>query len=125
MSNIETARGAYKAFAAGDVDGMKRVWSDDIHWWSSDEVPPGGERTGVDAVMQLIGEIPQSWGSMTVDPTEYIEAGDYVIVRGTQTLTNDKGSAEGKFAHILKFENGKCVDAEMHADTAKGLKLLG
>ncbi|MFA5711704.1 nuclear transport factor 2 family protein [Mycolicibacterium sp.] len=125
MSNIETARAGYKAFAAGDAEGIQRVWADNIHWWSSDEVQPGGEYNGSGAVMQMLGEIPKQWTSMTVEPTEFIEAGDYDIVRGTQTLTNDKGSAEGRFAHIMKFQDGKCVDAEMHADTAKGLKLQG
>lgn len=124
MSHVDTARGAYKAFSAGDVDGMRQVWADNIHWWNSEEAQPGGDRTGIEAVMQMIGEIPQNWTSMSVNPTEFIDAGDYVVVRGTQSLTNDKGSAEGRFAHILKFDsNGKCVDAEMHADTAKAAKL--
>ncbi|CAJ1586481.1 nuclear transport factor 2 family protein [[Mycobacterium] wendilense] len=125
MSNVEAARAGYKAFAAGDLEGMKRIWADDIHWWNSEEVQPGGEYNGIDAVMQMIGSIPQYWKSMTVNPAKFIDAGDYVIALGTQTLANDKGSAEGRFAHIMKFQDGKCVDAEMHADTAKGLKLQG
>ena len=74
--------------------------------------------------MGLILEMPKHWKGAEVHPTEYIEAGDYVVVRGTQHFVNANGSADARFAHILKFDgNGKCVDAEMHTDSAKIAKL--
>lgn len=126
MSNVDSARTAYQAFAAGDLAAVKDAWADDIHWWSSAEAPPGGERRGVDAVMQLFAEIPEHWTAMTVNPDEFIDAGDYVVVRGTQSLTNGNGSVESRFAHILKYNaDGKVIDADMHTDSAKGSKLQG
>ncbi len=123
-SNVSTAKAAYHAFNTGDVATMQETWADNVHWWNSDEVQPGGERSGADEVMQLIMELPQHWSGAEIEAREFIDAGDYVIVLGTQHFTNDKGSADARFAHVLKFDsNGKCVDAEMHTDTAKAAKL--
>lgn len=124
MSNVDTAKAAYTAFNEGDLATMKQTWADNVHWWNSEETKPGGDRTGADQVMALILEMPQHWTGAQVSPTEFIEAGDYVVVRGTQHFENAKGSADAKFAHILKFDgDGKCVDAEMHTDSAKAAKL--
>ncbi|OBF15139.1 nuclear transport factor 2 family protein [Mycobacterium sp. ACS4331] len=126
MSNVDTARAAYNAFNTGDLATLKDMWADDIHWWNSDAVKPGGEKNGVDAVMQMMMEVPEHWSSLKVEPTKFIEAGDYVVVLGTEHLTNDKGTADARFAHVLKFDgNGKCVESEMHADTAPAAKLQG
>jgi uncharacterized protein len=76
--------------------------------------------------MELMMEMPQHWSSATVDPEDFIDAGDYVVVTGVQHFKNDQGSADARFAHILKFDgNGKCVKADMHADTAKAVRLQG
>jgi uncharacterized protein len=124
MSNVDTAREAYKAFNTGDLAALKDLWAPDIHWWNSGEAKPGGECTGVDAVMQLMSEVPEHWSRAEVEPTEFIDAGDCVVVRGIQHFVNDKGSADVRFAHILKFDGeGRCVDSEFHADSAKALKL--
>ncbi len=125
-SNLETAKAAYNAFNAGDLDTMKATWADNVHWWNSDEVQPGGERHGTDEVMALIMEMPKYWTGAQIEVRKFIDAGDHVIVLGTQHFANAKGNVDARFAHVLTFDgNGKCVDAEMHADTAKAAKLLG
>jgi ketosteroid isomerase-like protein len=124
MSNIDNARAAYDAFNRGDLAAVKEFWAPNIHWWNSAEAQPGGERSGADDVMQLLMEVPNHWSRADVEIAEYIEAGNRVVVRGTQHFANDSGSADVRFAHILTFDaDGKCVDSEMHADSAKAYKL--
>ena len=55
---------------------------------------------------------------------EFVDGGEYVVVKGTQRIGNDKGSAEAPFVHLMKFADGKVVRGEFHADSAKALKLL-
>jgi ketosteroid isomerase-like protein len=125
MSNVDTAKADYEAFGSGDMDALKASFADDAVWVSSDELPAGGEISGPDAIIASFGQIPENWSSFSVDPEEFIEAGDWVIVRGTQSAGNDNGSFTARYVHLLKFNDaGKVVRGEFYADTAKAAKLL-
>ena len=80
--------------------------------------------TGATRSSANFAQIPNYWTSFSVEPEEFIDAGDYVVVRGTQRAGNDKGSFEAPFVHLLKYENGKTVRGEFFTDSAKAAKLL-
>lgn len=125
MSNVDTARAAYEAFGRGDLGALQDDFAEDAVWITSDELPLGGETKGRDAIMGNFAQIPNYWSSFSVEPEEFIEAGEYVIVRGTQRAGNDKGSFEAPFVHVMKYDgNGKLVRGEFHADSAKAAKLV-
>src|ERR1700704_3932258 len=125
MSNVDTARSAYEAFGRGDLEALKGMLSEDSTWYTSEELPLGGETQGRDAIIGDFAQIPNYWSSFSVDPEEFIDAGEWVVVRGTQRAGNDKGSFESPFVHLMKFDgDGKVVRGEFHADSAKAAKLL-
>jgi ketosteroid isomerase-like protein len=124
MSNVDTARAAYEAFGRGDLEALKEDFAEDAVWVTSDELPLGGEVQGRDAILGNFAQIPNYWSSFSVDPEEFIDAGDYVVVRGTQHAGNDKGSFDAPFVHLLKYEDGKTVRGEFFTDSAKAAKLL-
>jgi uncharacterized protein len=125
MSNVDTARSAYDAFGRGDLGALQESFAEDAVWITSDELPLGGEVKGRDAIMGNFAQIPNYWTSFSVEPEEFIDAGDYVIVRGTQKAGNDKGSFEAPFVHVLKYDgNGKTTRGEFFTDSAKAAKLL-
>jgi ketosteroid isomerase-like protein len=125
MSNVDTARAAYEAFGNGDLATLQDSFAEDAVWITSDELPLGGEVKGRDAIMGNFAQIPNYWTSFSVEPEEFIDAGDYVVVRGTQRAGNDKGSFEAPFLHLLKVDgNGKTVRGEFFTDSAKAAKLL-
>jgi ketosteroid isomerase-like protein len=125
MSNVDTARSAYEAFGRGDLAALQESFSEDAVWVTSDELPLGGEVRGRDRIMEDFAQIPNYWTSFSVEPEEFIDAGDYVVVRGTQRAGNDKGSFEAPFVHLLKYDqDGKAVRGEFFSDSAKAAKLL-
>ncbi len=124
MSNIDTARSAYDAFASGDLNALRDSFAENAVWVTSDELPLGGAVEGRDAILANFAQIPDYWSSFSVDPDEFIDAGDYVVVRGTQRASNDKGSFEAPFIHLIEYENGKTVRGEFFTDSAKAAKLL-
>jgi uncharacterized protein len=125
MSNVQAARSAYEAFGRGDLDALREVFAEDLVSLASDELPLGGEVRGRDALLGNFTQIPDYWTSFSVEPEEFIDAGDYVVVRGTQRASNDNGSFEGAFVHLMKFEDGKLVRGEFFSDSAKAAKLQG
>jgi ketosteroid isomerase-like protein len=126
MSNLDTARSAYEAFTTGNVAALQDSFAEDAVWVTSDELPLGGETKGRDAIMANFAQIPNYWISFSVEPEEFIDAGTYVVVRGTQRAGNDKGDFEAPFLHLLEFNgDGKTVRGEFFTDSAKAAKLLG
>lgn len=124
MSNVDTARSAYEAFGRGDLAALREMFAEDAVWVTSDELPLGGEVRGRDEILGNFAQIPNYWSSFSVEPKEFIDAGEYVVVLGTQRAGNDKGSFEAPFVHVLKYEDGKTVRGEFFTDSAKAAKLL-
>jgi hypothetical protein len=125
MSNIDTARAAYDAFGRGDLGALQENFAEDAVWYTSDELPLGGETRGRDAIMGNFAQIPNYWTSFSVEPNEFIDGGDTVVVLGTQRAANDNGSFESPFVHVLKYDgDGKLARGEFHTDSAKAAKLL-
>ena len=126
MSNLETARAAYDAFGKGDLGTLQEGMADDAVWITSEEMPLGGEVKGSDQIMGNFAQIPNYWNEFSVEPDEFIDAGDYVIVRGTQHAGNDKGSMDARFVHVLEYDgDGRLKRSEFFTDSAKAARLLG
>jgi uncharacterized protein len=125
MSNVDTARSAYEAFGRGDLEALQSDFAEDAVWATSDELPLGGEVRGRDAIMGNFAQIPNYWSEFSVQPEEFIDGGDYVVVRGSQHAANDKGSFDAPFVHLLKYNSeGKVIRGEFYGDSAKAAKLL-
>jgi uncharacterized protein len=125
MGNAEAAKGAYEAFSKGDLETLKEGFAEDAEWQTSDELPLGGITRGRDAIIENFAQIPNYWSSFSVEPSEFIEAGDKVIVSGTQRATGKGGSFEAPFLHLMEYRDGKLVRGEFVGDSAKALKALG
>lgn len=123
--NIEAAKSAYEAFGRGDMETLKQMMAEDISWWTSDELPLGGETQGRDQVIGDFEQIPSYWSEFRVEPQEFIDGGDWVVVRGTQTATGDGGDMSAPFVHLMKYAGGKLARGEFYSDSAKGVKALG
>jgi uncharacterized protein len=124
MSNVDIARSAYEAFGRGDLEALGEMLAEDGTWLTSDELPLGGETHGRDTILGNFAQIPNYWSSFSVEPEEFIDGGEWVVVRGTQRAGNDSGSFESPFAHLIKIEGGKIVRGEFYADSAKAAKVL-
>jgi ketosteroid isomerase-like protein len=124
MSNVDTARAAYEAFGRGDLEALKEMLAEDATWLTSDELPLGGESRGRDELIGNFAQIPNYWTSFSVEPEEFIDGGEWVVIRGTQRAATDSDSFEAPFAHLMKFADGKIVRGEFYADSAKAAKVL-
>lgn len=124
MSNVDNARSAYQAFRSGDLAALKEFYAHDAVWYSSDQVQPGGEIHGLDAIIDMLTQLSHYWTTVSIEPSSYLDAGEYVVVLGSQRFANDNGSAQSPFVNVLKFNgDGKVVRGEFHADSAKMAKL--
>jgi ketosteroid isomerase-like protein len=126
MAHADQARQAYEAFSQGDLETLKEGFAEDAEWVTSDELPLGGVTRGRDEILGNFAQIPNYWSDFSVEPEEFIDAGDYVVVRGTQRATGSGGSFEAPFLHLLKYDSeGRVVRGEFFTDSAKAAKALG
>jgi uncharacterized protein len=126
QENVENFQAGYQAFGSGDLEGATTNFSDDVEWWTSDELPNGGTTKGKQALIESWQRIPDYWSEFAVVPDEFIDAGDKVIVLGTQTGTAKDGgqSFESPYVHVVWFADGKLTRSQFQIDSAKALKAL-
>ena len=123
--NVETAKAAYEAFGNGDMDTLKEMFAEDAEWFSSDELPLGGKTEGRDQIIANFEQLPSYWDEFSVTPDEFIDGGDVVTVRGEQHGAGKGGSFDCRFAHVMRFADGKLVRGEFYSDSAKAKAALG
>ena len=82
MSNTDTLREGYQAFAQGDLDGATANFADGIRWENPEapQLPNSGVTEGKDGVKQLFASLGEYWESFDLTPDEFIESGDTVVV---------------------------------------------
>jgi hypothetical protein len=127
QENVQLAQQGYEAFGRGDLDAVGQTFADDVEWWTSDELPQGGETKGRDDVIGNFAQIPEYWSDFAVEPTEFVDAGEtLVIVRGKQRATaKETGSSfEAPFVHVFEVSGGKVTRGEFFGDSAKAAKAL-
>jgi ketosteroid isomerase-like protein len=126
QQDVENLQAGYQAFGSGDLEGATRDFADDVEWSTSDEVPNGGTTTGKQALVESWQRIPEYWSDFAVEPSEFIDAGDKVIVLGMQTGTAKDGgqSFESPYVHVTWFADGKLTRSQFFIDSAKAVKAL-
>ena len=123
--NVETVRTAYEAFMRGDLAAVAEHFAEDVEWETPDSLPNGGLVSGRDAVIENFSQIPSYWSSFSVEPQEYIDAGEHVVVTGVQRATGPGGSFEARYLHLFTLSGGKVVRGEFIGDSAKARDSLG
>jgi uncharacterized protein len=126
--NVEVLRGGYEAFGRGDMDAVMQTWADDIEWEgpNATELPGGGTHRGKQDVAQMAGQIAENWDPFHVQPDEFLEQGDTVVVLGhiEGTAKSTGKDAKVPFVHVWRMSDGKVKRVQALIDTAVVLDAL-
>lgn len=119
--NVEIVRRLFADFAAGEIDAVFAVFDPEIEW-----IEPHGYFTGaggvrgVAAVGDVLAAYPATWSDFALEPEAFLDAGDDVVVTGTQrgvSLATGRSFA-GRFCNVWTLRDGRVVRFEAFADTA-------
>jgi ketosteroid isomerase-like protein len=129
MSNIETIQGLYDAFGRGDIESVLEALHPEIEWVEPEieGLPYGRTHLGPEAMTnEVLALIPQTWEKVELQPEEWIDGGDTVVVLG-QFNARGKGGQQGswRFAHVWKMRDGRGVRVEPFVDTLAEQRALG
>lgn len=118
--NLETIKGAYAAFAKGDVPGVLGILDANIAWTEAEGFPYGGTYNSPNAVLEgVFMRLGTEWDGFAAVPYEFIDGGDTIVALGKYS---GKYKATGKsfeadFAHVWKMSEGKCTRFIQYVDT--------
>jgi uncharacterized protein len=132
MSNVQLIRDAYEAFGRGDIATVLGMMDPGIEWREAEGNPyqPSGEAwKGPDAIVQnLFVRIGADFeGSFLIQPKEFHDVGDTVIVEGRYIGTN-KGTGknlDAQMCHVFKIRDGKITSFQQFVDTAQLQDVMG
>ena len=120
--NITAIRISYEGFASQDIDKILATMHPDIEWVHPDgmnEYGLGGTKTGHDGIRAFLAHVPDVIGGMRLEPKEFVEQGDRVVVFGTRQVTSRNGITQTlPFVHSWTMRDGKALRMEDIFDTA-------
>lgn len=120
MSNIDSIKQVYQAFAEGDVPTVLGALSPEIDWTEAEGFPYAGTYHGPRAVLEgVFMRLGSEWNGFAAIPDEFIDGGDTVVVLGKYSGTYKKTgkSFQANFAHVWKMQDGKAIRFIQYVDT--------
>ena len=125
MSNVQSAKDMYAAFARGDIPTVLAGFDPEIEWREAEGNPyklDGAAWVGPQAVLeQLFMRLGSEWEAFTVTVRTLHDAGEHVVMEGRYTGTYKLSgkSIEAQVCHVLRFRDGKLLSFQQYVDTAQ------
>lgn len=110
----------FKAFGAGDVDGILRTVSEDSEWiYHGTHVIPRSRFRGPEEVRTFFTQILERTEILAFERRQYVEQGDTVVVLGSEHQRTKRSGRELKqeWVQVYTVENGLIVGMEEFAAT--------
>lgn len=119
--DVDTVRTAYEEFARHDAAAVLAKLDASVEWVEGGGGDsPSGTFIGPDAVASgVFAVIGANFDEYHVDPSEYIDQGDRVVVKGHFSGKNKGGAGlDTGFEHVFDMRDGKVVRFENKPDDA-------
>lgn len=123
--NVAAIRAAYEAFARQDIAAVMAAFDEDIEWVSPDILPFGGTHHGHAGVGSFFSELPAHWQDLSVEPEEFIDGGDTIVVLIRLRGVGAAGPLETQAVHLWRLRAGRAVSFHEYSDTARALQAMG
>ena len=122
QQSVEVIRGVYDSFGRGDVPAVLGQMDQQIEWNEAenfiyaDRNPYLGPQAILEGVFMRYGS---EWLGFTVNPEEWLDAGNHVVVLGTYAGTHKETGKEvrAQFAHVWGVRGGRVVRFQQYTDT--------
>jgi uncharacterized protein len=119
--DLDLVRGAYDAFARGDIQAVLAVCAEDIEWNVPDVLPHGMHVRGHEAVGRFFGTLAGRWSDFGLELYEIVPGERAsVITRGVASGALDGQRTSYGFVHAFTIRDGKAVAFEEYVAPPQG-----
>jgi len=126
QENVEIVKAAYDAFNREDWDAVFKDAAPGCETDFSRAVGPWRGVFGLDQIRRVVEEFGETWESARWEPHEFIEAGDLVVVPGTQHVKGRGGiEVVARGAFVWTIRNGAIERVSMYQERQDALEALG
>lgn len=124
--NVEVIRQWSEAFNRGDVVGILELADPYIEWWNREDDPGAPVSRGHEALRKGLAELDELV-ELRVEPTEFIDAGEYVVVPVRLTGRGRASGAafEDHEVHVFKLRGGKVTEGREYREKNEALEAVG
>jgi ketosteroid isomerase-like protein len=129
QENVEVVRRSVEAYRDGDIDAVMAEFDDDVECdFSAVRGPYRGVYRGREDARKLVEALREVWATITPLSTEYIEAGDKVVL-ATRARFHGRGSGVtvggGGMGAVYTLRNGKIVRYQQLQNKGEALEAAG
>jgi ketosteroid isomerase-like protein len=120
LSNLDSIKAIYQAFAEGDIPSVLGSLSPDIAWTEAEGFPYAGTYHGPGSVLtDVFMRLGSEWNGFAAVPDEFIDGGDTIVALGkySGTYKATGKSFQANFAHVWKLQDGKAIRFIQYVDT--------
>jgi ketosteroid isomerase-like protein len=134
QENVALTKRAYEvlndAYRTGDYTGrqpFETFCHPEVTLRTSGMFPESGEYHGFDGLRRFTQNQAEAFEQMSVEPIEFIDAGEHVVVpiRFGGTTRHTGISASFSVTHVWTVRDGKAARIEFFADRAEALGAVG
>jgi ketosteroid isomerase-like protein len=127
-TNVETVRRGYALFAAGDLEAVAALFSDDAEVSDTGGLgvigSAAGTRWGPEGFLRSTEEALEAFEDFRVEAEDFVDAGEAVVV---PVRLSGRGRASGvememRLAHLWVLRDGKVVRSEIYNTTEEALR---
>lgn len=125
QENVELVRSIYAAWLRGE--GGLDKFDSDITMVESIAVPGAVDVSGIDAVERYIRSFAKYWDEIRIEPQQYIDADDRVVVVAQLTGRGRSSGVVVKrlWSYVWTVRDGKALRMEAYADKQEALAAAG
>jgi uncharacterized protein len=127
QENVEIVRRWIEAFNRASLEGVLELADPDVEWWNREDDPGPPVSRGHDGLAAGMAELDESLDELRVEPKEFIDAGEYVVVP-VHVVGRGRGSGasfEEHEVYVFRLRNGKVTEGREYRAKNEALKAVG
>ena len=127
QENVELVRRAYDAWDRRDFEAMSDLLHPDFELDLTARVLNPDRYVGVEGLRRFVDELGETWDDMGLEPEEFIDAGDQVVV---PILARLRGRGSGlslqdRIVQVWSVREGKAERVQVFTDRDEAFRAAG
>ena len=126
QENVEIVRRSFVAFNARDVDGLVSQSAEDCEWLPLRAQLEGIVYRGHEGVRRFVRDMDEDWEAFRIDPLEFHEHGERVVVIGHVGALGRSGvEIDSVAGFVFELHQGRIRHINSHSDPKAALAAVG
>jgi ketosteroid isomerase-like protein len=128
QENVEIVRQMWSDYGERGVDGVLDYFAEDCVCEDFTDMPDRETYEGKQGIRERDMHFAETWGDLAIEPVEFIDAGEGVVVTLISIRGHGTGSGvpiDARSAFIDEFSGGKIVRNRAFSSTSEALEAAG